>query len=151
MSDLDNDAYGHTVEFMTDGIIDSYYVGGALTYTFPTGTSQAAAYLSFTIQINLNMFMGAIQIYIQSIFPLQTQQQFVIEYLTAQATSKTNRQAYVGQLLTWVDQIDTYAAGYVALVKSQTDPAVVAAMQFDPSLIPATPNVTLVGAISIST
>lgn len=150
-SQLSNDNYGHSVNMSSDGLLDSYYVGGAMTYSFPTGTPQAAAYLSFTIQINLSMFMTAIQVYIQNLFPLQTQQQFVIEYLTAQAASKVDRQAYIGQLLTWVDQIDTYAAAYVASVKAQTDPAVVATMQFDPRQIPATPNVTLVEAISIST
>lgn len=151
MSDgtLPNDAYGHTVSMSTDGTTDTYLVGGSTSYEFPAGTDQGVVYLSIAKQWNLQMFMVALQSYIQGSFPVATQLQFVCMYLAAQAGGLTNRATYIAQLLTWLNVVEAYAATYVTGIQGLSDPSVVAATIINTTLITAAPSVTLLGAISI--
>lgn len=107
--------------------------------------------LPVAIQTNLTQFMAAMQVWVQAQYPPQNQIQFLATYLAAQQAGLTNRQAYIGQLLTWLNSIETYAAGYVATVKSLTDPVVVQNTLWDFTQVQVpNPLISLVVAIGIN-
>lgn len=150
MTTLDNDAYGHTVTMDSDGTIDTYTVGGSLEYIFATGTSQATAYLSMAKQFKLSVFQDAVKAFVTDHYALDTRFNFMALYLTAGL--KLNRQAYVAQLLTWATSVVGYAATFVATVNAMSDPAVVAAAQWNfAALDSSDPKVTPIAAVAINT
>jgi len=69
---MNNDAYGHTVSMTTDGVTDTYLVGGATEYQFPAGTSQDVVYLSIAQQFNLAQAQAAVQAFVNSRYSLET-------------------------------------------------------------------------------
>lgn len=147
---LPNDAYGNTVVYTTDGTYDYYTVAGITQYKFPTGTAQSVVYLTIAIQDNLILFMNNMQNFIQSQISIQSQLQFVCMYLAAQEAGLTNRVAYIAQLLTWLNGVESYAATYVTSVRAMTNISTITSTVFNPSSISALPSVTLMGAIEIN-
>lgn len=152
MSDLANDAYGHTVSVTTDGVSDFYLVGGAQTFSFPTGTPENTAYLAFTKTLKFQYFMADLRVFGPSQYDQQTQMNFLSLYLAAQAAGTfPNRMAYIAQLLNWLNSMSAYAAAFVLSIQAMSDPAVVAATQWNFSTFSASnPAITLLGAVSIN-
>lgn len=146
---LPNDAYGHTVEMTTVGAYDVYLVGGARSYSFATGTAQAAVYLQLAMQSNLILFNDALTQFIDLKYDIPTRLRWAILYMTFQSNLQINKQAYVKQLLTWTSSACAYASTYISQVMAKTQVSDVLAMQFDPSQISADPGLTLLGCFSI--
>lgn len=148
---MNNDAFNHTVSMTSDGINDNYLVGGSQTFSFPTGTAEAAAYLSFTKQLALQYFNLALTEMINKHYNLETRFRWMALYLEFQNdVLSINKYAYVKQLLTWGLSISQYTNTFVISVMSQTDPAVVAAMKWDFIALEASdPNLTLIACMQI--
>lgn len=145
------DGYGHQVTMTTDGVTDTYIVGGTYVYPFPAGTSDAAVLLSITIQANLIMFKAALLDFTGAKYSLEDRVRWLGLYAAAQAGLLASRAAYIGQLVTWINTVSTYGAAYAASVAAQTDVNVVVAMKFDSSQFAADPAITLGAAISLGT
>jgi len=148
---MDNDIYGRTVSMTTDGVTDTYLVGGAFDFALPAGTNSAVAYLAFAKQGKLLQFKSAITEFGQNHYDATTQQQLVILYLAAKASEKVDREAYLAQLFAFVNSVTAYSVAFSAAVNACSDPSTIAAMQWDLSQIASDPGVTLAGAIAIST
>lgn len=146
---LPNDVYGHTVSMTTDSITDSYFIGETRSYTFPAGTDQSIVYLSISKAENLLLFNSNRLDYILARYSRDQQIQLMIMYEAAVKGSFSNRANYIAQILTWVNQITTYAASFVASVQAQSDPAAVTALVWDPTQFAADPGVTMLAAIQI--
>ena len=149
---MNNDAYGHTVSMTTDGVTDTYLVGGATEYQFPAGTSQDVVYLSIAQQFNLAQAQAAVQAFVNSRYSLETRFNLMaIWNLCNGNILLLNRTAYVKQIFTWAQAVVTYAATYMATINAMTDPAVVAATTPNFStLISSDPLVNPVAAIQIN-
>lgn len=147
---LPNDAYGHTVDMTSDGVNDTYSVGGSYAYTFPTGTTQNAAYISMAIQINLAQFNIALTQMINNHYDLDTRMRWIALYLECEYFSRPNRLAYVAQLLTWGDSISVYTSAYLVELMAMTDTALIAAKRWDYSILEAAdPKVNLIACMQI--
>lgn len=149
MSDLPNDSYGHTVAMTTDGVTDTYFVGGSSTYAFSAGTSQQYVYLYIAIQWNLALSQSALQAYIEQRYSLPIRFNLMAIYTSAVTSGLTARAAYVSQLFTWATSITSYSSQYIASIKAMTDPSVVAATNPDFSSAMADPLVSPIAAVQI--
>lgn len=147
---ITNDVYGHSVTMTTDGTIDTYVVGGSLTYTFPAGTSDAVVSLTLAIQANILMFMAQFNDFMNNHYTVEIRVRLIGLYLATQGDIlHTNRFAYLGQLMTWTKAVSAYATSYIATLNAQTDPNVVATLMFDQTQFAADPAITVLGAMSI--
>lgn len=149
---LPNDAYGHTVIMTTDGVNDTYEVGGAIQYSFPTGTSEAAVYLSIAKQFNIAKATTTFQDFGLSRYSLITRFSLMAVYQLALLNILlVNRRAYLLQLFTWAQSLVTYSVTYMAAVNALSDPAAVAAMvpDFGPYIV-SDPLVTPIAAVQIN-
>lgn len=150
---MNNDAYGRTVVFSTDGTTDTYLVGGAVSFEFPAGTSQAVVYLAFAKQLNAAKFQQAVQDFGDLHYPVRTVQQFQAVWAVANLPVNVllvNRRAYILQLFTWTSAVISFATTYVIALNAMSDPAVVAATSGDFTQIPADPMVTPGAALLIN-
>lgn len=148
---LPNDAYGHTVEMNSDGTYDNYLIGGSQTFSFPTGTPQNTAYLSFTKQLHLQLFNLALTDMINNHYNLETRFRWMALYLEFQGDLlSVNKYNYVKQLLTWGLSISQYTNTYVIALMSLSDPAVVVATKWDFSTYESSdPRLTLIACMQI--
>jgi hypothetical protein len=144
MSNLSNDAYGHTVSMTTDGVTDTYTVAGTQTFGFPAGTSQSVVYLSIAQQWNLQMFNSALTIMVNSHYTNETRLRWVQNWIESTVNSWTQRLAYVNTLVMWGATISAYSAAYIQTVMALSDPNVVAQTVWDFSSIEASdPQINL--------
>lgn len=148
---MNNDAYGHTVSMTTDGITDTYLVGGAIYYSFPAGTAQAAAYLSIAKQTNLAQFNASLTDFINNHYNLETRFRWMALYLEFQSDIiSINKYNYTKQLLAWGLSISQYTNTYVIAVMSLSDPNDVVAKKWDFSTFETTdPKLTLIACMQI--
>jgi hypothetical protein len=105
--------------------------------------------LDVAISQKLAAFKAALTVFGQSHYDTQTQLNFIALYLAAQANGLVNRAAYIGQLLTWLNQITVYAAQFAMQVSTNPDASQVVAMQWDFTQLPPDPVVMLGHAIQI--
>jgi hypothetical protein len=147
---LPNDAYGHTVTMTTDGTTDTYVVGGARPYSFPTGTNIGVVYVTLAIQANLILFNNVLTDIINNHYGLETRVRWMSLYLETQFLGQPNRLAYIAQLLTWGNTISVYTAQYIAALLAMTDPTAIAATVPDFSAIEAAdPKINLLACMQI--
>lgn len=148
---MNNDAFGRTVDMTSDGTYDTYTVGGAIDFVFPTGTSQAAAYLSMAKQTQIGRAQLALQSFILDRYPLETRWSFLA--LLNDANNNVlliNRRAYIQQIFTWTRTVITYAATFAASINAMSDPATIAATQWDFSTLSVSdPAITPLAAVAI--
>lgn len=164
---MDDDNYGRTVTYSTDGIFDTYTVSGngiTFTLSFITGTDLTQVYaainsigntvppvLAVAIAQNISNFENQMQIFLDSRYSTDTRMNFIGIYINAQINGLTNRQAYVAQLLTWQNAIIVAAATYVDMVSAMTNVATVQATTFNFSALTAEdPCLTPIAALQIS-
>lgn len=143
---------GTTTYSTPDGlsIIQSNSVSAAQIVATFSGMSPSIAALSPEKQIVLTRFNAAVEDYVGSYFDLKTQFRFLVLYQHATLNGLTNRAAYILPMFNWVTGIIAYSQTFITSVMTQTDPSVVAAMQWDFTQVsPQAPNVTLLGAIAI--
>jgi hypothetical protein len=149
---MNNDAYGRTVSFSTDGTTDSYTVGESQVFNFPAGTPTDAAYLGIAIGKNIEIFQAAVSDYALNAYSYADRFTLLALYHTAQAAGLTNRQAYIFQVMLWAEAVTAYALSYISAVKALTDPTIVVATAPDFSTItPQDPLITPLAAMAIST
>lgn len=146
---LPNDVYGHTVTVASDGVVDTYTVGGARNYAFPTGTSLGVVYVTIAIQENMIIFNNALTEFVNQHYTNESRLRWVILYLECQAFSRPNRAAYIASLLSWGDQISVYTSAFIASLLAQTDPNVIAAMKFDSTQFGPDPAINLLTCMQI--
>ena len=152
MSDLSNDAYGRTITMSSDGVTDTYVAGGAVAYQFPTGTSQAAVYLSIAQQWNLALMNIALTDFINNHYSSETRLRWVQNWIESFVNNWSQRLAYVNTLVAWGASVSTYVAGYIQTVMALSDPNQVAATQWNfASLEGADPQINLLTYIAKGT
>lgn len=151
---MNDDVFGRSVEMTSDGTYDTYTVGGAIDYVFPTGTSQAAAYLSMAKQTQIARAQLALQAFILDRYPLETRWSLLALLNDANSAANillVNRRAYIQQIFTWTKTVISYAATFMATVNAQTDPAAIAALKWDfTALAAADPAITPIAAVAIA-
>jgi hypothetical protein len=147
---ITQDAYNHSVTMTTDGTTDSYLVGGAMSYQFPAGTSDAVVAITLAIQANLILFNAALTDMVNNHYSLEQRVRWILLYLEGQFMVLPNRLTYLNQLLTWGNSISTYAVTYIATVSAMTNPTTIAGTQPDFSAIEAAdPKLTLLACMQI--
>jgi hypothetical protein len=137
MSNLSNDAYGHTVTMTTDGTTDTYTVAGTQTFQFPAGTSQSVVYLSIAQQWNLQMFNTALTAMVNSHYTNETRLRWVQNWIESTVNGWTQRLAYINTLVNWGASITNYTATYIQTIMAMNDPSVVASTTWDFSAVEA--------------
>lgn len=146
---ITTDAYGHTVTMTTDGITDTYLVGGARNYSFPAGTPDANVAISISVQANLLIFNDALTEYVNSHYTAENRLRWTTLYLEFQYFNQPNKLAYVAQLLSWGNAISTYTAVYIGTLMAKTNLSEIAAMVFDPTQFSADPAINLLACMQI--
>lgn len=166
---MTNDAYGRTITLSTDGVTDTYTATNPdttfITVAFPTGTALTIVYASLNSlapPVNqqslvvatgtaIAAFTNALNQFIAIHYTTDTRLNLLGIYNNAVVNSLTNRQAYIGQLLTWQNSVLAFAATYIATVQAQTTPSAVAALTWNFSTLASTdPLVTAVAALQIN-
>lgn len=148
---LDNDIYGRTVDMTTDGVTDTYVVGGTFYFAFATGTPLTPIYKSFAVQGKMLPFKSAVQDFINNRYDLPTRINFLTMYLNATKNSLTNRLIYLDQLMTWATAVIAYSAAFQTTVAAGADAATIAAINWNFSTLETSdPLLTLGAAIAIS-
>lgn len=127
MTQLQNDAYGHTVTFSTDGTTDTYVVGGSQSYQFPAGTSQSAVYLSIAQQWNLQLMNSQLTDYVNDHYSPATAQRWLYLWEEMNEFNQPNKANYIKQGLAWSWSISQYVGGYIGTIMGMTDPNQIAA------------------------
>lgn len=149
---ITKDAYGHDVVGSTDGTTDTYVVGGAYTYTFPAGTSDAAVSLYIAQQQNLIRFNLALTTMVNSHYDSETRLRWVQNWIESTVNLWTQRLAYVNTLVAWGTSVTLYTGSYISTMMALTDPTVVAATVWSFSALEAAdPKINLLVYIAKGT
>ena len=162
---MNNDQYGRTVTFSSDGNIDTYTFGIGTVLEFPAGTSLDLVYcsinsqaplaseptLSQTIACNVAAFQIALSEFVNSQYTSMDRLNLIGIYINAVTNNLTNRQAYLAPLLVWQNSVILYASSYITSVEAMTDPNMVltTVWSFD-SLAASNPNLKSAIALQIS-
>lgn len=149
MIELSNDAYGRTVVMSSNGITDTYLVGGAIVFNFPAGTATPVAYLAFAKQMNLFLFKSALRDFTDALYDSFTRQQLTNLYLAAVEAGLTNRKAYLAQILLWTNAVTEYVANYMASVNGAVNANAITDLVFDSTQFMADPKITASAAAQI--
>lgn len=147
-----NDAYGNAISFDTDGVYDYYTPNGYAAVRVPAGTSQAVAYVGIAKSVNLAKFQEAIAAFVESRYSTFVRLNLIGIYNNAVARLLLNRKAYVGQLLTWQDDVISYASTYSTSIQALTNQNTIAATTWNFSTLQSgDPLISPLAAIQILT
>jgi len=121
-----------------------------LAFNFPHGTAIAAVQLSITQQLMIPQVTEDLMSYITNNYHDTTMILFLWINALSPIATYPNRQAYLGQLETWLTSCAVCLSTTIAAINAASTAAQALAVTPNYASISANPNVTLWGALAIS-
>lgn len=131
---------------------DSTVIGIGCTYNGTVFTSYVPAPTLLQAQsIAMMNFYSDMQVYVNAAYSDTTKLTLLIMYIMAINNGLTNRAVYIAQALNWSVSILTYAQTVIGEIEASSTVSAVEAITWNIAAnIAADPNITLLGALSIT-